>query len=125
MPRATKPEARLPAWGYAVVLAGAVVTYFVVGQLLHAPNFLNDLEAYLLSSRTPESIDAERVAPLVLLLIPAVLGGFGTRALVRRLLEGMKRQESRRSMAIAIGGMLASVLVLVLLALFSAGKGRR
>lgn len=125
MPQATKPEARLPVWAYAVVLAGAVVTYFVVGQLLHAPSFLNDLEEYLLSSRTSEDIDAERVAPLVLLLVPAVLSGFGTRALVRRLLEGVKRQESRRSMAIAIGGMLASALVLVLLALFSSGKGRK
>ena len=125
MPQASKSEGRLPVWGYAIVLVGALCTYFAVGQLLHAPNVLNDLEEYVLSSRTAESVDAERVAPLVLLLIPAVLGGFGTRAIVRRLLEGVKRKESRRSMAIAVGGMLVSALVLILLALFSSGKGRR
>ena len=125
MPQASKSEDRLPVWGYPIVLVGALCTYFAVGQLLHAPDFLNDLEQYLLSYHAVESVDAERVAPLVLLLIPAVLGGFGTRAIVRRLLEGVKRKESRRSMAIAVGGMLVSALVLILLALFSSGKGRR
>ncbi|ROZ75391.1 hypothetical protein [Ramlibacter sp. WS9] len=125
MPQASKSEGRLPVWGYAIVLVGTLCTYFAVGQLLHAPDFLNDLEQYLLSYHAVESVDAERVAPLVLLLIPAVLGGFGTRAIVRRLLEGVKRQESRRSMALAVGGMLVSALVFILLALFSSGKGRR
>jgi hypothetical protein len=123
--RTNRPTTRLPAWTYIFVIASALLAYFAVGQLLHAPDFLNDLGRLLASEGSLDAFDSERLAPLVLLMIPAILGGIGTRALIARLFDGLRRGESPRTLAMALGGMLLSVLVYVLLAIYSSGRERR
>lgn len=120
--RAHESQTRVPTWGHPLIVAGGGLTYFVVGQVLHSPDFLNDLQLLLAAPGTLAAAGPERIAPLVLLLIPAILGGFGTRAMLVRVLEGMARRESPRAIVVAIGGLLLSGLVYVLLALFSSGR---
>ena len=65
----------LPGWTFAVILAGGVLTYYTVGSLLVESPFVPDLQRLI---SDPEAFvsgysGAEVMAPLVLLLIPAVL----------------------------------------------------
>ena len=123
MTPATYPR-RLPLWGQLAVIGGAVLTYFVVGTFLHSPMFRVDLERLATDPGAWTDASAETIAPFVLLLIPAILGGIGTRAVLRRILAGIHAGEPIESIAKAVGGQLVGGVLLVAAALWTDTVGR-
>lgn len=120
--RARRSRPCFPAWGYPLIASGGLITYLVAGEVLHSPDFLRELPIFLTSPGTLAEAGPERIAPFILLLIPAVLGGLGTRAILLRVLDGMARRESVVSIALAVGSLLLAGIVYVLLALFSSSR---
>lgn len=107
------------------IAAGGVLTYWCVGILLIGSRFTEDLKSVIEDPAAFSAGDPELLAPFFLLLIPAVLGGFGTREVLRIVMRGRESGDSMKVIATAIGGLLLSVLVYVVLALFSGGVTRR
>ena len=107
------------------IAAGGVLTYLCVGILLIGIRFTEDLKSVIEDPAAFSAGDPELLAPFFLLLIPAVMGGFGTRELLRIVMRGRESGDSMKVIATAIGGLLLSVLVYVVLALFSGGVTRR
>jgi len=116
---------RLPRWTFVLIAAGGVLTYLCVGILLIGFRFTEDLKSVIEDPAAFSAGDPELLAPFFLLLIPAVLGCFGTRELLRIVMRGRESGDSMKVIATAIGGLLLSVLVYVVLALFSGGVTRR
>ncbi len=74
-----------------MILAGGVLTYYAVGLLLIWSPFVPDLQRLIADPQAFVSgySGAEVMAPFVLLLVPAVLGALGTRAMLRTLFAGL------------------------------------
>ena len=116
---------RLPRWSYVLIAAGGLLTYFCAGFLSTGARFMEDLKSAIEDPGAFSAGNPELLAPFFLLLIPAVLGCFGTRELLRIVVRGRKNGDSMKVIATAIGGLLLAVLVYVVLALFSGGVSRR
>lgn len=108
-----------------MIAAGGVLTYFCVGILLIGVRFTEDLKSVIADPDAFSAGNPELLAPFFILLIPAVLGCFGTRELLRIMIGGRERGDSMKVIATAIGGLALTVLVYVILALFSGGVPRR
>ena len=116
---------RLPLWSYIAIAAGGVFTYLGVGILLTGLRFWPDLQSFLRDPAGFMAGDPELMAPFVLLLIPAVLGAFGTRALLRIVIGGVRDGDSMGTIAKAIGIFLVSALLLLIAVLFTSQNVRR
>lgn len=120
-----RPHPHLPIWSYFVIAAGGALTYLGVGILLLGFRFIADLNSLLGDAQAFVGADPELMAPFVLLLIPAVLGAVATRALLRIVIGGLRHGDSTGMIAKAIGAFLVSALLLVVVAFFTSGRGRR
>jgi hypothetical protein len=115
----SRKHARLPPWTWPVCVAGGIVTYFVAGNLLQGERFISDLWELLFDyTESVVSSDAERIAPYVLLFIPAVLGALGTREMLRIVFDGIRDGHSPASICKNIALYLGSLLMLLIAAFF-------
>lgn len=105
-----------------MILAGGVLTFYAVGSLLIGSLFVLDLPRLIPNPQTffTGYSGAELMAPFVLLLVSAVLGALGTRAIPRTLFVGLRNGDAPTSIAKAL-----TLHLLVALALFSGSRGRQ
>jgi uncharacterized membrane protein len=114
-----KPDSRLPRWTYVTILAGGVVAYVAVGTLLLGHAFGEGLAQLFTEPAAFARGGAEAVAPFVLLLVPAVLGGIFTRDALRIVVRGLRRGDATHVVAKELAIFILSFLVLVVVGLFS------
>jgi hypothetical protein len=105
-----------------VIVKGGLVTYAGVGSFLLGPRFQGGLETFWQDPAAFLAGGAEVVAPFVLLLIPAVLGAIWTRETLRLVLRGIHKGDSPATIAKEVVGFILSVVVLIVVALFSSGR---
>jgi hypothetical protein len=121
---ASKGDSRLPGWTRVAVLAGGLLAYVGVGVLLMAPHFRGDLDTFWHEPGAFTSAGIEHVAPYVLLLVPAVLGGIWTRDSLRVVFQGMARGDSPITIARDVALYALSFIVLILAGLFANSKAQ-
>jgi len=123
--RRSSKHARLPRWAWLVCVFGGAVTYWAVGSFLEGERFVPKLQDLFDDPGAFNTDNMEEVAPFVLLLIPAILGGFGTREMLRIVFDGRRDGHEPALIAKNLGLYLLSTLALLVAAFFSSGKGRR
>jgi len=118
-------HARLPRWAWLICLLGGAAAYWAVGSFLEGERFLPKLQDLFEDPGAFNADNMEEVAPFVLLFIPAVLGGFGTREMLRILFDGRRDGHEPALILKNLGLYLLSTLALLVAAFFSSSKGRR
>lgn len=117
-----KPDSRLPRWTWAVVVAGGILAYVCVGVLLEGPRFWAGIERFWASPAAFVTDDTETRSPYVLLLVPAVLGGFWTRENLGVVFRGLRRGDDPVTIAKDVALYALSFVVLILVGLTTSSK---
>jgi hypothetical protein len=117
-----KPDSRLPRWTWGLIVAGGALGYLGVGMLLEGRRFWPKLDGLWQDPGGFAGGGAEVLAPLVLLLVPAVLAGIWTRDTLRVVFTGLRRGDPPLIIAKDVAVYAISFVILILLGLTTSSK---